>query len=229
MNLSDNSLDFLNPDSYINPTTHEAGEFSIQEALNPASAYLATQSINSVYGMLDYNITPKIEMIAGARVEMSDQKITYLDQTQPDFKRINRIVSTDILPSLILKYQPNDTNIVRFSASKTITRPGFKEVAPFQYTEVFAGATTVGNPELINGENYNFDVRYERYPRFGEFMAVGVFYKKLVNPIEKTMEVATNQLQSFRNAGNAIVAGIEFEYTRSLSFLTKSAIISSNK
>jgi len=222
MNLSDNSLDFLNPDSYINPTTHEAGEFSIQEALNPASAYLATQSINSIYGMLDYNITPKIEMIAGARVEMSDQKITYLDQTQPDFKRINRIVSTDILPSLILKYQPNDTNIVRFSASKTITRPGFKEVAPFQYTEVFAGATTVGNPELINGENYNFDVRYERYPRFGEFMAVGVFYKKLVNPIEKTMEVATNQLQSFRNAGNATVAGIEFEYTSSLSFLTKS-------
>jgi len=222
LNLSSNSLDVLNPDGYINPNSHEAGEFSIQEALNPASAYLATQNINAVYGFVDYNITPKFELIAGARLELSDQKISYLDQTQPDFKRINRIVSADVLPSLILKYQPNDTNIVRFSASKTISRPGFKEVAPFQYTELFAGATTVGNPELVNGENYNFDLRYERYPRLGEFMAVGVFYKQLINPIEKTMEVATNQLQSFRNAGNATVAGLEFEYTKSLSFLAKS-------
>lgn len=222
LNLTSNSLDVFNPDGYINPTAHEAGEFSIQEALNPASAYLATQNINAVYGFVDYNITPKFELIAGARLELSDQKISYLDQTQPDFKRINRIVSADVLPSLILKYQPNDTNIVRFSASKTISRPGFKEVAPFQYTELFAGATTVGNPELVNGENYNFDLRYERYPRLGEFMAVGVFYKQLINPIEKTMEVATNQLQSFRNAGSATVAGLEFEYTKSLSFLAKS-------
>ena len=222
LNLTTNSLDVFNPDGYINPTAHEAGEFSIQEALNPASAYLATQNINAVYGFVDYNITPKFEVIAGARLELSDQKISYLDQTQPDFKRINRIVSADVLPSLILKYQPNDTNIVRFSASKTISRPGFKEVAPFQYTELFAGATTVGNPELVNGENYNFDLRYERYPRLGEFMAVGVFYKQLINPIEKTMEVATNQLQSFRNAGSATVAGLEFEYTKSLSFLAKS-------
>jgi TonB-dependent receptor len=222
MNLTTNSLDVLNPDSYISPTAHEAGEFSVQEALNPASAYLATQNINSVYGFVDYNLTPKFELIAGARLELSDQKISYLDQTQPDFKRINRIVSADVLPSLILKYQPNDTNIVRFSASKTISRPGFKEVAPFQYTELFAGATTVGNPELVNGENYNLDLRYERYPRLGEFMAVGVFYKKLINPIEKTMEVATNQLQSFRNAGSATVAGLELEYTKSLSFLAKS-------
>ena len=222
LNLTTNSLDVFNPDGYINPTAHEAGEFSIQEALNPASAYLATQNINAVYGFVDYNITPKFELIAGARLELSDQKISYLDQTQPDFKRINRIVSADVLPSLILKYQPNDTNIVRFSASKTISRPGFKEVAPFQYTELFAGATTVGNPELVNGENYNFDLRYERYPRLGEFMAVGVFYKQLINPIEKTMEVATNQLQSFRNAGSATVAGLEFEYTKSLSFLAKS-------
>jgi len=222
MNLSSSSVDAMNPDSYINPFSHEQGEFSIQEALNPASAYLATQSINAGYGFLDYNITPTFEIIAGARVELSDQKISYLDQTQPDFKRINRIVSTDVLPSLIMKYQPNDTNIFRFSASKTISRPGFKEVAPFQYTEVFAGATTVGNPELVNGENYNFDLRYERYPRLGEFMAFGVFYKHLINPIEKTMEVATGQLQSFRNAGNAMVTGAEFEFTKSLSFLTKS-------
>ena len=221
MNLSSSSLDVYSPDSYINPLAHEQGEFSIQEALNPASAYLATQNINAGYGWLDYNITPTFEIIAGARVELSDQKISYLDQTQPDFKRINRIVSTDILPSLIMKFQPNDTNIVRFSASKTISRPGFKEVAPFQYTEVFAGATTVGNPELVNGENYNFDLRYERYPRFGEFIAFGVFYKHLINPIEKTMEVATGQLQSFRNAGSAMVTGAEFEFTKSLSFLAK--------
>mgnify|MGYP000200447395 CR=1 FL=1 len=221
LNINQSSVDVLSPDSYINKNSHDRGLFTIQEALNPASAYLAEQNINAAYGFFDINISKSIEIIGGARLELSDQKITYQDQTQPDFKRINRIVSTDILPSLILKYQPNDTNIVRMSASKTISRPGFKEVAPFQYTEVFAGATTVGNPELINGENYNFDLRYERYPKRGQFMAVGVFYKHLVNPIEKTMEVATNQLQSFRNAEKATVAGIEFEFNKSLDFLGK--------
>lgn len=221
LNLRAPSVDVFNPDFYINETSHDAGLFTMQEALNPASKYVATQNINAVYSFLDYNITNKFELIAGARLEISEQIILYKDQTQPDFDRKKILASNDILPSLILKYQPNDTNIVRMSVSKTISRPGFKEVAPFQYTEVFAGATTVGNPDLKNGENYNFDLRYERYPRLGEFMALGVFYKQLLNPIVSTMEVATNQLQSFTNAQEAQVAGVEFEFSKSLGFLAK--------
>ncbi len=224
-----NGVDVYNPDAYINPQTHDVGDFVISEALNPASAYTADQNVMAGYGFMDWNATSKFNITAGVRAENSLQTIMYRDQTQPDFIRKNIIAELDVLPSLILKYALNDTNIIRASFSKTISRPGFKEIAPFEYIAVFAGAKTIGNPTLQNGENYNVDVRYERYPRFAEFMAIGAFYKNLVNPIEKTMEVtASGQLQSFRNADRAMLAGLEFEITKGLGFITKDTSIFTN-
>lgn len=216
-----NGTDVYNPDAYINQTTHEAGDYVISEALNPASAYEADQVVMATYGALDHKFNEYLGVIVGARMENANQTILYRDQTQPAFLRKEILSAINVLPSLIAKYQINDTNIIRASFSKTISRPGFKEVAPFEYIAVFAGAKTIGNPMLQNGENYNVDLRYERYPRFGEFMAVGVFYKNLINPIEKTMEVtASGQLQSFRNADKATLAGVEFEWNKNLGFLT---------
>lgn len=224
-----NGVDVYNPDFYINSTTHESGDYTISEALNPASAYEAHQSVTAYYTTINYLVTSKLGLIGGLRFEDGLQTILYRDQTQPDFIRKNIVSSYDFLPSLIAKYQFNEKNIVRGSFSKTISRPGFKEVAPFEYTELFAGAKTIGNPTLVNGENYNYDLRYEFYPKYGEFFAVGVFYKNLINPIEKTMEVtASGQLQSFKNADEATLNGVEVEMTKSLDFITKDTSIFTN-
>lgn len=219
-------VNVYNPDQYINYDAHEAGDFIISEALNPASAYEANQNVLALYGAIDHRVNEHLGITIGTRIEDATQTILYRDQTQPAFIRKQIIAATDILPSLIAKYQINDTNIIRASFSKTISRPGFKEVAPFEYIAVFAGAKTIGNPELTNGANYNADIRYERYPKFGEFMAFGLFYKKLINPIEQTMEVATGQLQSFRNADEATVTGVEFEVTKGLGFIKDSSLFS---
>lgn len=224
-----NGVDVYNPDFYINQSTHETGDYVISEALNPASAYSAEQNVTAYYTSVNYLITPKIGIIGGVRFEDGLQTILYRDQTQPDFTRKNIVSSYDFLPSLIAKYTLNDKNILRGSFSKTIARPGFKEVAPFEYIELFAGAKTIGNPALINGENYNYDLRYEFYPKYGEFFAIGAYYKNLINPIEKTMEVtASGQLQSFQNADEATLSGIEVEMTKSLDFFTKDTSIFTN-
>ena len=74
-----------------------------------------------------------------------------------------------------------------------------------------------GNPNLLNGENYNVDLRYEHYPKPGEMMTVGAFYKYLDTPIEQTMKAtASGQLMSFSNALSAQVAGVEVEFLRNL-------------
>ena len=130
--------------------------------------------------------------------------------------------SSNILPSLIAKYSASEKDVIRFVASKTITRPKFNELAPFQYTLFFAGMKAEGNPTLKNGQNYNLDVRYERYPRPGEMITVGAFYKYLDSTIEQTMKAtASGQLMSFSNALSAQVGGIEFEFVRNLTFLIK--------
>ncbi len=66
-----------------------------------------------------------------------------------------------------MKIDLNKTNVLRANASKTISRPGFREMAPFEYTEYFAGVKNVGNPNLQNGEIYNADLRFEQFPNVG--------------------------------------------------------------
>ena len=127
-----------------------------------------------------------------------------------------------LLPSLITKYSISSKDILRLVASKTLTRPKFNEVAPFQYTLFFAGAKAEGNPDLQNSTNYNLDVRYERYPNPGEMITIGGFYKFIDNPIEQNMRAnGSGQLVSFANANSATIGGIEVEYIRSLAFLVK--------
>ncbi|MFQ5334725.1 MAG: hypothetical protein ACE5DN_01490, partial [Flavobacteriales bacterium] len=215
-------VDPNNPDGYINDQTHQQGAFSIAEVPNPASAHEAELAINAAYLSSAIDITPKLNIYAGMRVEQSVQSIRFRDQQQPAFVRKERLQATDLLPALIARYSFNEANVVRLSASKTLSRPGFKELAPFEYTEFFSGVKAVGNPSLTNGTNFNADIRYEIYPRPGELMAVTGFAKFLQDPIERTMlSTASGQLQSFQNAETAYVAGAEFEVRKKLNTLFK--------
>ncbi len=163
-------------------------------------------------------------LIAGARMEQGEQRIIYRKQSdsfhQP--RRVAAIASTDLLPFATIKLDLSTKDIVRASASKTISRPGFREMAPFEYTEFFAGTKNVGDPDLRNGENYNVDLRYERFPGAGALVAIGAFGKVLDNTIEKVaLATASGQLRSFRNTGRAQVVGIEVEVVKNLGILLR--------
>jgi len=217
-------IDIYNSSEYFSNDNHEAGLFYIDELSNFGSSYLAEQNVLGVYGDAKIRLN-KLEVIPGIRYENSFQRVFNRNQTVPsEFN--NTIVPTDplqgLLPSLIMKYNHSDKDVFRFVASKTLTRPKFNEIAPFQYIQFFAGTKAQGNDTLKNGINYNADFRYERYPKPGEMMTAGVFYKYLQNPIEQTMRgTASGQLASFSNAKSGHVAGLEVEYMRSLDFLVK--------
>lgn len=57
----------------------------------------------------------------------------------------------DLFPAINLKYTVNEENSLRFSASRTITRPSFIEMAPFLYEESYGAAQIRGNEDLQNG------------------------------------------------------------------------------
>lgn len=212
-------VDIYNIDNYLNSEVHDNGEFYIQEVANFGSSYIAVLDVIGVYSDLNFRLN-KFEIIPGVRFENGYQSVTNRDQQSPS--EIDKTVITGgvLLPSLITKYSISSKDILRFVVSKTLTRPKFNEVAPFQYTLFFAGAKAIGNPDLQNSENYNVDLRYERYPKPGEMITIGGFYKYIDRPIEQTqMATASGQLLSYANANSALIGGFEFEYVRSLSFL----------
>jgi iron complex outermembrane receptor protein len=87
----------------------------------------------------------------------------------------------DWLPSMNLSFEFGPEFIARFSAAKTIARPGLGSLTP-------GGAVTVqganrnyssGNPFLAPTKSTNFDVSLEWYPGRGSLLALGVFYKDI--------------------------------------------------
>ena len=110
---------------------------------------------------------------------------------------------------------------LRFGASKTIARPQFREQAPQVYLDPETDRSFIGNPFLFDSEIVNLDARYERYFDRGQFATIGVFYKNIDRPIESVVNESGGGLQqSFLNAPEAVVYGVEAEFKKFFEFET---------
>jgi len=216
-------VDVNAPDVHLDQTNFQNGTLFIQDVTGIEAEHFIRQDINAAYGAVKFDVLPqKLKILTGARIEDGNQRVIFRNNfdSEIDPFRIVTNATVDILPFFNLKYDMSDVNIIRASGSKTISRPGFREMAPFEYTEFFAGTKNVGNPNLVNGTNYNADVRFERFANPGELFAVGAFGKILQDPIEKVaLASASGQLQSFRNTGRGEVFGLEVEYIKNLGGL----------
>lgn len=211
------------PDNYLNNNAYQSGVFSIRNVTGPEAQHRIEQDINAAYLSTELDVLPgKLKLMGGARLEDGNQSIIYRKQSDSYLSshRVTRINSLELLPFAALKADLNPTSVLRVNASRTLARPGFREMAPFEYTEYFAGVKNVGNPDLQNGVIHNADMRFEKFPKTGGLLAVGVFGKVLDKPIEKVaLATASGQLQSFRNTGTAKVLGIELELVRNVGGL----------
>ncbi|MUP44602.1 TonB-dependent receptor [Gramella sp. BOM4] len=117
----------------------------------------------------------------------------------------------NIYPNLNIKFSPNENSNIRFAASRTITIPEFKEIAPFEYVSQ-TGQITRGNPDLNASTNTNFDLKYELFPDSGELISLTGFYKRITDPINRVQDRGSAGVFSFFNAGEeANIFGIELE------------------
>ena len=117
----------------------------------------------------------------------------------------------DFSPVINLKYKLNSKTNLRFTASKTSTKPRFREILPFRYQDG-DGNFSKGNPDLVNTQNYNVDIKYELFPSQGALVAVGVFGKHIQKPITRLLEgSSTGFLTKYENFDEANLFGIELE------------------
>jgi TonB-dependent receptor len=163
-------------------------------------------------------IWKKWRFVGGARVERSIQRVSTFDPFSPTLRvQEASLDDTDVLPSVGVTYNLTPSMAVRAGYSVTVTRPQFRELSPYEFTDVFAGYTTFGNPDLERTRLRNVDVRYEWYPTPGELFAVSYFRKDLENPIEPV--IGRGQfVRTFTNADGATNRGFEVEARKSFGF-----------
>jgi hypothetical protein len=135
------------------------------------------------------------------------------------------LVDLDWLPAAALIFSPalpedaGDLNI-RLGGSRTLARPEFRELAPFQFRDYVGGFNKIGFPGLRSTKIWNADLRVEWFPRQNEVVAVSGFFKQFKDPIEEVIgSTAGTFLASWANAEGAVNGGVEFEFRKALDFM----------
>ncbi|MBQ8441726.1 MAG: TonB-dependent receptor [Bacteroides sp.] len=219
------NLNRLNPeissiydtDGFLNQENIANGNIVVERKKQPKDSYMAGTGILAGYIMADIYPTEKFLINLGVRYEASRQWVKYTSDGGDWYAKRRDLDTDDFFPTVNLKYSVNDMNVLRLSASRTVTRPSFIEMAPFTYQESYGSAQIRGNENLQNGYNYNFDLRYELFRPNGDMLSVTGYFKYLESPIERIQELNGGAtLHSFRNADNGIATGVEVEFRKEL-------------
>lgn len=187
--------------------------------LSQGGSYTAEDRLLTGYGMLEVGITDRIRLIGGARVERSRMRV----EAEPTIGAavVTDTTYTDILPALALNVSLTDAMNLRLSASRTLARPEYRELAGIQFREVIGGEQILGNPELVRTRIINGDIRWEWYPNPGEIVSVALFSKSFEDPIERVyLATSGTRVVTFVNAEGAENYGVEFELRKRLGALS---------
>ena len=179
--------------------------------------YDSKEHIGAAYLMTTVK-TPWGELNAGVRAEHTNQIYTMLQKFR-NMGQVGEQSYWDWMPSASIKWTPTKKMNVRLSYYRSINRPGFYEIVPYQimgeeYQEK-------GNPNLKRARIDNVDLRWEWFPSATEQVLAGVFYKYLQDPIEQVFVSADGKIGSGADAyympdnlGNAKNYGFEIDVVK---------------
>lgn len=186
--------------------------------------YDAEEKIYAAYFNTKWRIG-KVEFHAGARIENTVQgyEIGELAASSNDIETSKEQNYTDLFPSAGFKYALTDNAYLKGSYFKAISRPGFYEIVPTIRSSGGGDSfySERGNADLKPSYGHSADLRYEYFPNSIDQFLVGVFYKKIVDPIEYGFpqvqgteeRPVTNRILP-QNYDDATNFGIEVDYTK---------------
>lgn len=235
--------------------------------VNPNTNAYESSNINiGAYASAEFSMTERLKTIFGFRIEKYQQKHSGRDQeaaaaindayqngqsTQAVIDQIKAgqlggnvldndkvLDATDFFPSLNAIYALTDNQNLRFSYTRTIARPSFKEMSYAQILDpvsnrsfngaLFPYSDDQGNVlwdgKLRETRIENLDLRWELFMKRGELISISGFYKAFDAPIEMvriTTSQTGNEFQP-RNVGNGRILGAEVEFRKTVRFLGRS-------
>lgn len=199
------------PEDILTPENISPRGFELRNTTLPTDNYTASQGFMSGYLMGELSLTPKFKLMSGVRLENALQEVTTFQLDSPDEKNVARLQTSDVLPALSSTWQFSRDKQLRFSISRTLNRPDFKELSEAPYVDPETRDVVIGNPSLERALIGNADLRWEWYMTRFETFSVAAFYKSFDKPIERIIRLGAGGIQSFANAGSAVNYGLELQ------------------
>lgn len=197
------------------------GGFKLSESTTFIDTYKASSNLNAAYLMLDSRFMEKLRFIYGVRVESYMQTLKTLNTDYSEKTKDTTVV--DFLPSINAVWSVTERANLRAAYYRTVNRPEFREIAPFNFYDFVTDYQISGNDTLQRATINNYDLRFEYYPKkSGQIFSVSAFYKDLSNAIEQIAGNGQVRSINFINVPKATNIGLELEYRVLLSTIFKS-------
>jgi hypothetical protein len=177
--------------------------------------YTASDYLSAGFVMVGQDFGSRLNVTGGTRVEYSNVLINAAPTIGTQSSKVTDWL--DVLPAVSATFKYNDFVNFRVSASQTLSRPEYRELAPIMYREVMGFDNVFGNPNLKRALIQNYDFRWEYYSNEGEVFSIGVFAKNFTNPIERVYQGSSGtRIITFVNAEGASNYGVEVELRKNL-------------
>lgn len=220
------TIDFSQPTNVVLglPNIRPDG-FALREITRGTDTYNAEMDIFGGYAMVDLSLGSRWRVVAGARVEDANIVVSTINPLVPGgIPSIATLNNRDALPSVNLIYALTPRQNLRVGWGRTVNRPDFRELSPFEFTNVVGGYSTTGNPNLQRAKIDNLDARWEWFLGGNQILAFSYFWKDFTSPIEQVyLPTASELRQSFLNVDGARNQGVEFEFRKNMGFLNPKA------
>ncbi len=181
--------------------------------------YMANTILNAGFLQFDNQLSDRFRLVWGLRVEDYDQLVGSVKTWDP---RHTHTRVTDYLPGLNATYKINSRSNLRISGSQTVIRPELRELSALNLYDFELNASVQGKPDLKRTKVTNADLRYELYPRAGDVLTLGAFYKRFKDPIEQVFNEGSGGASTFtfQNPEKAYSYGAELDFRKKLDFAT---------
>ena len=213
------------------------GEHVLEEE---AAAYNATERITAGFVRFDQKFSEKVSATIGLRVENTrlhtDGKIYTVDdedneQLEPTGEYHHYY--TDILPSFLLKYAITPESNLRFSVTRTMSRPKYSAMIANRSYSLADRKGWIGDPDIDPSGAWNIDLSADNYFKGVGLVSAGIFYKDIHHVNVETESFYTGSelglskdyademfsMTQNINAYDARVLGVEVAYQRDFGFI----------
>lgn len=197
--------------------------------------YTAGETVTAGYAMTELRFGTKLMFLPGVRIEHTENDyIGKYGRLRGNLGGTGTVRDTtggqsytEILPMAHLRYRFTDSFDVRLAATRTLSRPDYFNLVPYQRINDAERYVNMGNPEIKHAKSTNYDLFMSFYTGRIGLISAGVFYKEIADiDYIKTYRYTTGTFAGYQvteptNADESKVYGMEAELQTSLKFLPK--------
>lgn len=147
----------------------------------------AREKLAAGFVMAEVNLSPNLMILPGLRYEHTDIDYTgyeVLFDEDGDYRSTEPVTGAksygNWLPHLHLRYRTAEgRGNLRAAVTRTLARPNYFDLVPYQLILEEDGEIERGNPALESTRSWNFDLLYEHFLPSVGVVSAGVFHKRL--------------------------------------------------